>query len=152
MTAMSGTTGAMNKDTPDLQSLADIPFLVFLGVRAEEVESGRSILVLELQPHHENSLEMAHGGVVMTLLDVAMARAGRSLAKVDEGEATTLITIEMKTTFIAPAQGSVRAEGRVLQRTSTMAFCEADLYAEDGRLSARASGTFKYVKKRSQTA
>jgi uncharacterized protein (TIGR00369 family) len=136
----------------DLRNLDDIPFLAFLGVRAAEVANGRALLHLDQQPHHQNSLSMAHGGVVMTMLDVAMARAGRSLARIDQGEATTLITIEMKTSFMQPAHGSLRAEGRVVQRTSSMAFCEADMYDESGRLVARASGTFKYLKKRRQTS
>jgi len=128
-----------------------IPFLAFLGARWRDLGPGRAELVLDQQPHHSNSLDMAHGGVVMTMLDVAMARAGGTLADPDRGERSTLITIEMKTTFMQPAVGSLRAEGRVLQRTSSLAFCEADLFDGSGRLSARASGIFKYVKQRKQT-
>src|SRR5690606_22211028 len=117
-----------------------------------EVENGRSVLLLDQQLHHQNSLDMAHGGVIMAMLDVAMARAGRSLARTDQGEATTLITIEMKTTFLQPARGALRAEGRVIQRTSGMAFCEAELFGADGRLAAHATGTFKYIKRRNQTS
>lgn len=91
---------------------------------------------------------MAHGGVVMTMLDVAMAMAGRSLARVDQGEAVGMITIEMKTTFMQPARGALRAEGRCVQRTASLAFCEADLFDFERRLVARASGTFKYARNR----
>lgn len=129
-----------------------IPFLAFIGAHWRDLGPGRAELVLDQQAHHSNSLDMAHGGVVMTMLDVAMARAGSTLADPDRGERPTLITIEMKTTFMQPAVGSLRAEGRVLQRTSSMAFCEADLFDGSGRLSARASGIFKYVKQRKQTS
>jgi len=130
----------------DHLSLDEIPFLKLLGVRALEVAEGRALLELDQQPHHQNSLEMAHGGVVMTMLDVAMARASRTMVR--EGEANTLITIEMKTSFMLPARDKLRAEGRVLHRTSSMSFCEADLLDGSGRLVARASGTFKYVKRK----
>ncbi|MFP5407010.1 MAG: PaaI family thioesterase [Gammaproteobacteria bacterium] len=125
----------------------EIPFLGFLGLRALEIADGRSVLVLEAQQrHHQNSFDMAHGGVVMTMLDVAMAMAGRSLLR--EGEATGMITIEMKTSFMQPARGALRAEGRCIQRTASMAFCEADLLDPEGRLVARSSGTFKYARHR----
>ena len=134
----------------ELRPLEQIPFLMFLGVLWRDLGPGRSELVLDQQPHHSNSLEMAHGGVIMTLLDVAMARAGSTLAEPERGERSVLITIEMKTTFMAPAIGKIRAEGRVLRRTESMAFCEADLFDGHGHLSARASGTFRYLKQRRQ--
>lgn len=127
----------------------DIPFLGFVGLRALEIADGRAVLVLEEQQrHHQNSFDMAHGGVVMTMLDVAMAMAGRSLARADQGEATGMITIEMKATFMQPARGALRAEGRCIHRTASMAFCEADLFDFEGRLAARSSGTFKYARHR----
>jgi uncharacterized protein (TIGR00369 family) len=129
-------------------SLDGIPFLVHLGVQWRDVRPGIAELRLEQQTHHQNSLGMAHGGVVMTLLDVAMARACRSLT--EPGEAIpSLITIEMKTTSMQPATGLLRAEGRVLRRTASLAFCEADVFDDHERLAARASGTFRYVKPRS---
>jgi uncharacterized protein (TIGR00369 family) len=129
-------------------SLEGIPFLVHLGVQWRDVQPGIAELRLDQQTHHQNSLGMAHGGVVMTLLDVAMARACRSLTEPGE-PMPSLITIEMKTTFMQPAIGVLRAEGRVLRRTASLAFCEADVYDDHQRLAARASGTFRYVKPRS---
>lgn len=134
----------------ELRPLAQIPFLMHLGALWRDLGPGRSELVLDQQPHHSNSLDMAHGGVIMTMLDVAMARAGSTLAEPERGERSVLITIEMKTTFMAPAIGKIRAEGRVLRRTSSMAFCEADLFDGHGHLAARASGTFRYLKQRRQ--
>jgi uncharacterized protein (TIGR00369 family) len=132
----------------ELQPLSRIPFLYHLGVLWRDLGEGRSELVLDQQLHHQNSLEMAHGGVIMTMLDVAMARAGSTLADPGRGERPMLITIEMKTTFMSPAIGRIRAEGRVIKRTASLAFCEADLYDGHGHLSARANGTFRYLKER----
>lgn len=141
---MSEAAGATER--PNYLSLDHIPFLTLLGVQARDVRDGHSLLELDQQSHHQNSLSMAHGGVVMTMLDVAMARAALSASHPDE--AATMITIEMKTTFIKPATGHLRAEGTVVQRTSSLAFCEADLYNGDGALVARSSGTFKYLKRK----
>lgn len=146
------TAGSADPAAGEHRLLDWIPFLAFIGARWRDLGPGRAELVLDQQAHHSNSLDMAHGGVVMTMLDVAMARAGSTLADPNRGEHPTLITIEMKTTFMQPAVGSLRAEGRVVQRTSSMAFCEGDLFDGSGRLSARASGIFKYVKQRKQTS
>lgn len=119
------------------------PFLRALGVHCVASADGRSEMALALDAEHLNNFAIAHGGVLMTLLDVAMASAARSLVNHQQG----VVTIEMKTSFMLPARGAqLRAHGRCLHRTQTMAFCEADIVDEHGRIVARASGTFKYLK------
>jgi uncharacterized protein (TIGR00369 family) len=77
---------------------ADIPFVNDLGVEFLAADAGRATIALQLQARHLNSWNVAHGGVIMTLLDVAMAVAGRSL---DPG-AGGGVTVEMKTSFVQP--------------------------------------------------
>ncbi len=131
-----------------------IPFLHWLGVEMVEHSAGRATLELATEAHHRNSFGVAHGGVLMTLLDVAMAMAGRSLAHPEAGEIGVsgteqgMVTIEMKTTFMQPAHGKLVASGHCLHRTVSMAFCEADIHDERGHLVARGSGTFKYMRQR----
>jgi acyl-CoA thioesterase len=92
-----------------------------------------------------NSWHVTHGGVVMTLLDVVMSMAGRSL----DPDARGGVTIEMKTSFMEPggrAGGRIVARGHAFHRSRTMCFCEGELW--DGeRLVAKAMGTFKYLKR-----
>lgn len=120
-----------------------IPFLADLGVLCNFMENGRSEIELDLQKRHQNSWDMAHGGVTMTLLDVAMAIAGRSL----DAEGRGVVTIEMKTSFMAPGRGKVFARGLAVHRTSTMVFCEGEIVDTEGKIVAKASGTFKYIKR-----
>ena len=56
-----------------------IPFATHLGIQLVENGNGRTVLMLEVRPELMNRFEVAHGGVVMTLLDVAMAIATHSL-------------------------------------------------------------------------
>lgn len=120
----------------------EIPFLSDLGVQFVSCANGEAELRLTLLPRHMNSWQVAHGGVVMTLLDVAMAQAGRSLYDNVAGG----VTVEMKTTFVRPSKGAVlTAKGRCFHRSTTLAFCEADVLDEQGRICAKASGTFKYL-------
>jgi acyl-coenzyme A thioesterase PaaI-like protein len=52
----------------------------------------------------------------------------------------------MKTSFVRPAEGELRAVGKLLHRTSTLAFCEASVFDDGGHLCAHATGTFKYLR------
>ena len=134
-------------DSPMTQSTAfrnDIPFIKDLGVEFVSADNGRAVVALDLAPRHLNSWSVAHGGVLMTLLDVAMAVAGRSL---DPG-AGGGVTLEMKTSFLQPANAGTRviASAQAFHRTNTLAFCEGEVRDTDQRLIAKAMGTFKYLK------
>lgn len=125
---------------------AEIPFVHHLGFQLVKMEGGASELTFEPRPEHMNSMAVAHGGTLMTLLDVAMATAARSMV-MDTG----VLTIEMKTTFMQPSTGLLTGRGRLMQRTRSMAFTEATLHDAHGRLCAHATGTFKYVPRRPDT-
>lgn len=117
-----------------------IPFVEHLGFQLEKMEDGNSQLAYAAKPEHLNSFGVTHGGAVMTLMDVTMAVAARSVEK-EMG----VVTIEMKTSFMQPSRGRLTGKGRLMHRTATMAFTEATLYDEAGRACAHATGTFKYV-------
>ena len=55
----------------------EIPFIKDLGIEFVSADNGRAVVALDLAPRHLNSWSVAHGGVLMTLLDVAMATAVR---------------------------------------------------------------------------
>jgi uncharacterized protein (TIGR00369 family) len=125
-----------------MQFGVDIPFVHHLGFDLVLFEDGRSEIGYEPRPEHLNSFGVTHGGASMTLLDVTMAVAARSVQK-DMGA----VTIEMKTTFMQPARGKLRAQARLMHRTATLAFVEATLLDAEDRPCAHATGTFKYVKR-----
>jgi uncharacterized protein (TIGR00369 family) len=124
----------------------DIPFINDLGVEFISAENGRAAVALDLATRHLNSWSVAHGGVLMTLLDLAMAVAGRSLDPAAGGA----VTVEMKTSFVQPANAGSRliASAHAFHRSSAMVFCEGSVHDADDRLIAKAMGTFKYLKPR----
>jgi uncharacterized protein (TIGR00369 family) len=126
--------------------LADVPFVEHLGFELHEVEGGDFELRIDLAPQHLNHWKVGHGGVVMTMLDVAMATAARWAHRASGDAPPGVATIEMKTSFTRPAQGRLRARGKLLHASASMAFCEAFAYDDDNRLCAHATGTFKYVR------
>jgi acyl-CoA thioesterase len=123
----------------------DIPFIKDLGIEFVSAENGRAVVALDLAPRHLNSWSVAHGGVLMTLLDVAMAAAGRSLDPTAGGG----VTLEMKTSFLQPANAGTRliVSGHAYHHSSALAFCEGEVRDTGERLIAKAMGTFKYLKR-----
>ena len=132
----------------DLKAFASrIPFARHLGFDITRFEGGESELRYTARPEHLNTFDVTHGGACMTLLDVTMAAAARSLTP-----EIGVVTIEMKTSFMRPSVGPLVAKGRLIERTATLAFTEATIYDEKGRACAHATGTFKYVKRRLPTS
>jgi len=123
----------------------ETPFLKALGLEFISMGEGCAEIALDLKQMHMNSWQVTHGGVTMAMLDVVMSMAGRSL----QPDAKGGVTVEMKTSFLQPAGRSgarLIAKGKVFHRSTTMCFCEGELW-EGERLVAKAMGTFKYLKR-----
>ena len=127
--------------TRDPMSLKHVPFVDHLGVKIDHMEPGKAILSLEPRPEHYNSWGGVHGGVIMTLLDIAMAIAGRSYDPVN----LSGVTVDMSSSFISPGKGKQIASGRVVAQSTSLWRCEAEIHnASNNALVARAIGTFKF--------
>lgn len=120
----------------------EVPFVSHLGFVLNQCEGGQSELAYTPLPEHLNSFAVAHGGALMTLLDVTMATAARSVTP-----ELGVVTIEMKTSFMRPSTGTLTAKGTLMHRTATLAFTQATVFNADGKACAHATGTFKYVKR-----
>ena len=116
-----------------------IPFAAECGVEPVMMADGRAELRLDSTRRHENSIGMTHGGMVMTLLDMALASAARSTLP----ENVTVMTIDVHVTFLAPARGRLSAQGRVVKEGRSIIFSEAEVIDADGVVCARASGVFR---------
>ena len=117
-----------------------IPFLAWLGARLERVADGEAVVVVDLVPELLNNHGGGHGGVVMTLLDNAMANAALSrIAFTRE-----VVTIDIHVAFMSPATGRLTATGRATGGGRSVCFCEADIADANGQVVARAMGTFRY--------
>ena len=121
---------------------AYIPFVEHLGFEMVFFDEGQSELLYTPEPEHMNSFNVTHGGALMTLLDVTLATAARSVDKT-----LGVVTIEMKTSFMQPARGALTGKGRLIHRTRNMAFTEGTVFDAQGNVCAHATGTFKYVTK-----
>ena len=122
---------------------AHIPFVHFCGIEPMSTEPGRTRLRVKLEDHQMNQLGIAHGGITMTLLDVAVGTAARS-----GSNKSAVMTLDMQTQFIAPGRGTLLAEGRVVKEGRSLVFVEADVHDEEGTLVAKASAILKSTRRR----
>lgn len=120
---------------------AQVPFTRLLGARREFSEGGRARLVIDPRPELGNVIGAMHGGVLATLLDVAMASAAVSLFDFTR----TAVTLNMNTSFLEPGRGTLTADGEVVQHDDSVAWCRAAITDAGGRLIAQAQGSFRYL-------
>ena len=117
-----------------------IPFLTHLRIRTETLGEGQARLSLPIEPHLTNSLGTVHGGVIMSLLDVALCTAARTL----HPDSVGVVTIDMSTSFIGAGNGEkLIAEARVIKDARTMSFVEGEANNEDGSIVAKAIATVR---------
>lgn len=120
---------------------AAVPFMALLGARREFAQDGRSRLSIDATPQLGNVIGAMHGGVVATLLDVAMASAAVSIIDF----ARTVVTLNMDTSFVSPGRGTLHADGEVIEHDAEMAYCRAFVRDAQGQLVAMAQGSFRYL-------
>jgi len=119
--------------------VSTLEFTDYLGVRTLGMVDGAFRLELDLEPRHMSRAERAHGGVLFALLDTALGRAVIETLPPGRGCAT----VELKINYFRPVQsGTIRAAGRCVQKTKSLAYAEGDVVNAEGKLLARATGTF----------
>lgn len=120
---------------------ARVAFTRSLGVQRAYSKDGRARLTIEGRPELENVIQAIHGGVVLTLLDVAMASAAVSLIDFTK----TAVTLNLNTSFLRPGRGRLVADGEVLETLDGVILCQGEVRDASGEVVARGIGTFRYL-------
>jgi|SRR5581483_9789710 len=98
---------------------------------------GEAALEIEATDAHLNANGIVHGGVLMSILDMAMATS--VTATLAPAERAASITIQ--TSFLKAAKvGRLVATGRVLKRGRTAAFAEGEIRDAAGAVIAKGNG------------
>jgi uncharacterized protein (TIGR00369 family) len=117
-----------------------IPFVSHLKILTEALGHGEARLSLPIETHLTNSFGTVHGGVILSLLDVALCTAARTL----HPESAGVITIDLSTSFIGAGSGEKHlADARVMKDTRSVSFVEAEAKNQDGSLVAKAIATVR---------
>ncbi len=112
-----------------------------LGFRMSKIEQASRTVEVMFDARAEllcNPMGQIQGGFLCAMLDECMSVA----CMVASGMTSVAPTLEMKTSFLRPAMpGALRGVGRVLKWGRTVAFTEGELFDDQGRLLAKATGT-----------
>ena len=118
------------------------PFQHHLGIETVEMADGRTLLRFTHKPELGNRKGDVHGGVLATLVDLAMSQAIRSLRP----ELAGMSTINMTVTYLEPATGDLIARGRAVKVGGSIGIGEATCETADGRVIAQATGAFRMIR------
>lgn len=121
----------------------DVPFMAHIGVVPVRLVVDHARVSLPFAADLANTSGAIHGGMLMSALDFAMSAVARS----HDAEHYTVATIDMTSSFLAPALTEVEIEARCLRRGSSIAFCEAEARDTAGELVARSTGSFKLLRR-----
>ena len=126
-----------------LTSANELPgFHRVLGYRQAAWEEGVAVIELTIESHHLNLAGVIHGGVITSLLDIAMAEAGTYCSFA--GRMRKAITLSLTTTFTGQCSGGViRATGTRRAGGSRIFNSSGEVRDEDGQLLAIGEGTFR---------
>ena len=120
----------------------EVTFSRHIGAKVEQVESGRSVVSIDVEEVHLNGAGTLHGGVYASLIDNAMGLSVLALVGVRTA------TIQMNVHFLgAVGGGRITCESEVLHRTRRTATAEAKVRDADGNLVALGTGAFRVFEK-----
>src|SRR5882724_3888094 len=117
-------------------------FNVLLGYRLAEWRADFARLELALEPKHLNRSGVVHGGVLATMLDVALGYCGVYTA--EPGRLRRAVTLSMTTSYLGQAKsGTLSCIARRRGGGKTVFFASGEVLDEAGALIAMGEGTFR---------
>ena len=100
-----------------------------LGAVISRVKPGEVEIEMLYRADFTQQNGFVHGGIVTAIVDSACGYAALSLSAPE----TTVLTVEYKVNFLAPAKGDrLLARGEVVRPGSTVTVCKGDVVAYDG--------------------
>jgi len=121
-----------------------------IGIVIDNLIPGRIVLEMAFAEEFTQQHGFIHGGIVTTALDSACGYAALSLMDQD----AAVLTVEFKTSFLAPARGDrFVIQGEVIKPGRTLTFAEAKAWAVTGsnkNLIASMSATMMSVRGRTE--
>ncbi|MGY2374021.1 PaaI family thioesterase [Pseudomonas sp. SDO524_S393] len=111
-----------------------------MGLTAVEASTGRITLQARPDDRHLNPAGAVHGGFAATCLDGAAALALFSTLETS----TPHSTVDLNVKYVRPLRAgqAYRVNGWVVERTRSLAICDAEIVDDSGKLFAKATTTF----------
>jgi len=117
------------------------PFWRLLGVEVVGLGPASSRLHVALDPVKHGA--WPHGGLLSSLVDMAVAMALFATYGPEDDDVTAHATVDLNVTFLDAVEGrDIFAEGRIVRKARTAAFGTAELRDGAGQLIALGRATF----------
>ncbi|MEX5285779.1 PaaI family thioesterase [Selenomonas sputigena] len=113
------------------------PFIDYIRAQVVPLPDGTVELRLTIEQQHTNLYNIVHGGVLMTLADTAMGAAALARNK-------KVVTMSLSMDFMhaVPLAKTITATGICLHDGSHAMTLESEIVDAEGKLYAKAHGTF----------
>jgi acyl-CoA thioesterase len=119
------------------------PYWALLGIELLDVKKGWAKLQLPFAKKLTHPYGIAHGGVIFSLADSAVAMALLGLVEKDE----RFTTVEMKINYVSFfKKGKITAEARIINKGSRIALGDVDVRGDQGSLVAKCLATYMTMK------
>ena len=119
--------------------LADSEFHTWAGMEVVEASAGEVTVAMDVWDRHVNLQGRVHGGMLAILADTACGLSIRSAMEPGRLHVTTDLDIH----YLAPARpGWLLGRGKAIKVGRSLAFAEASIEDDEGRLLARAQSRF----------
>lgn len=120
-----------------LQLLNKSPFVSYIGLRVEELSDKISVVSLTIDNKHKQRLGFVHGGVIATMVDVAMG----SLVIAATGKPA--VSVEINVNYLLSASdGTIKAIARLKRLGKRLHYAEADVIDDKGNILSTATGIY----------
>lgn len=120
-----------------LQLLNKSPFVSYIGLRVEELSDKNSVVSLTIDDRHKQRLGFVHGGVIATMVDVAMG----SLVVAATGKPA--VSVEINVNYLLPASaGTIKAIAHLKRLGKKLHYAEADVVDDKGNILSTATGIY----------
>ncbi len=132
------------QDTIDKLNTHRPDCLVSLNASVVEMnrEEKSAVMAFTIPLDFCHSVNVVQGGFVAAMLDAAMSHA--VFTSIDN--VVALPTLELKVSYLAASlAGSFTAKGKIIRAGKSIVFLEAQLFNEQGELTATASSTAKVI-------
>ncbi|PZW47108.1 uncharacterized protein (TIGR00369 family) [Humitalea rosea] len=124
---------------------AHSPFHDLLGLTLVDWEQGFARMACEVGPQHFNRSGIAHGGLILSLIDQAAAFSG--LHCTVPGNLRRAVTVDLDCRFTGQiTAGRVTAEGRIVTAGRSLFFCRTEVLDAAGKVVAFGASTHKWRK------
>lgn len=119
---------------------AHVGFNAHNGIELVDVDDGTCTVEVQLKPEGLNPHEIAHGGLIFSLCDVATGVAARSGGR-------NTVSQDASIHFMRPGRNTEKltAKGRVLKEGRHTGVCEAEVFTDDGTLIAKSTVTVFFI-------